>query len=141
MKACFVYTSLTGNTKAIIDMINQEMISSGIETKIYKVKDLPYESLTLYDYLIIGTYTFGNGVLPKEMRPLYDYFSHVDMPSLKSAIVGTGDRFYPYFCGAVDQLVEPLNQHTDLRVTMKVELYPEEKDKAKIPRLIQSLTK
>jgi flavodoxin I len=141
MQACLIYTSITGNTKAVMEMIYDALKQSDIAPELIHVRDLDYESLPYYDYIIVGTYTFGNGDIPREMIPLYQHLSQTDLRHLRSAIVGTGDRFYPYFCGAVDRFVEPMQQQTDLRVTLKVELSPEQKDREKIPRLIASLTR
>lgn len=121
--------------------IYDALIDTNILPDLVHVKDLNYDILTNYDYLIVGTYTFGNGDIPREMLPFYHYLFDANLTHIKSAIVGTGDRFYPYFCGAVDRFVEPMQQQTDLRVTLKVELYPEQRDKDKIPLLIASLTK
>ncbi|GEM01078.1 flavodoxin I [Halolactibacillus halophilus] len=141
MHACLIYTSITGNTQAVMENINDALAQLDITPQLIHVRDLDFEMLSHYDYLIIGTYTFGNGDIPKEMMPLYHYLSQTDLTHVRSAIVGTGDRFYPYFCGAVDRFVAPMQQRTDLRVTLKVELYPEQKDRDKIPRLIASLTR
>lgn len=141
MHACLIYTSITGNTKAVMEMINDTLKQSEVMTDFIDVRALDVESLPHYDYIIVGTYTFGNGDIPREMLPLYQYLSQTDLRHVRSAIVGTGDRFYPYFCGAVDCFVEPMQQQTDLRVTLKVELYPEQKDRDKIPQLITSLTR
>lgn len=141
MRACLIYTSITGNTKAVMEMISDALTQSDIKPQLIHVRDLDFETLPGYDYLIVGTYTFGNGDIPREMMPLYHYLSQTDLRHVRSAIVGTGDRFYPYFCGAIDRFVEPMQQQTDLRVTLKVELYPEQKDRDKLPRLIASLTK
>ncbi len=139
MQACLIYTSITGNTKAVMEMIYDALKQSDITPHLIHIRELDFEVLPHYDYIIVGTYTFGSGNLPKEMLPLYQYLSQTDLTQIRTAIVGTGDRFYPYFCGAVDRFAEPMQHQTDLRVTLKVELYPEHKDRAKIPRLIASL--
>ena len=123
-----VYTSVTGNTEALMRMIEQVFQLKGLPIDVYPINIFDLEHLEQWDAIIIGSYSWGNGNIPYEMRALFTAIEQQDTHSIVTAVFGTGDSFYPHFCGAVDQFRDMLYVHTDLAVTLKVELLPQQQD-------------
>lgn len=131
MNAAIIYTSITGNTRSLAELIYQGMLNNGLHTDFISVDNLNYNTLSTYDVIAIGTYTWDNGDLPLEMEELFNAFEEQSMEHVITGVFGTGDSFYPYYCGAVDLFRDMLYVHTNLAVTLKVELTPQPDDKAR----------
>ncbi|MCP8616204.1 flavodoxin domain-containing protein [Salirhabdus salicampi] len=129
MKVALIYTSITGNTKELVNILSYFFQSDyQIEPDLYLVHDFPQSRLAEYDAVVIATYSWGNGQIPREMIPLYMAFEQQNVKRLVTGVAGTGDTFYPHFCGAVDKFRDMLYVHTKLQVTLKIELLPQTKD-------------
>jgi len=126
MKIAIIYSSMSAskNTESVAQYIHKELEDS----ELHLVEHFSLEALPMYDAIIIGTYTWGNGEIPQEMQPVYDAFLKQDLSHIVTGVFGTGDTFYPRFCGAVDVFKDLLAEKTNLAVTLKVELYPQSKD-------------
>ena len=138
LKACIVYTSTTGNTKEVATAVYSQLAAQ-LNTDFISIDSFDFSTINTYDFFIIGTYTWGNGQLPQEMKALYQAIETHANKHLRTAVFGTGDRFYPLFCGAVDRFRDMLYEKTDLAVTLKVELSPQQGDYQKIPVFIDKL--
>ncbi|SDC05356.1 flavodoxin I [Pelagirhabdus alkalitolerans] len=139
MKACIIYSSVTGNTYQLAQEV-YDTLSASIEDLDYvHVDEIDYDQLLNYDFIAIGTYTWGSGDLPMEMEPLFDWFEEQSPKHLRTAVFGTGDSFYPNFCGAVDLFRDMLYVKTTLTVTLKVELMPQSHDIKKVPTFCDRL--
>ncbi|WP_017473724.1 flavodoxin domain-containing protein [Amphibacillus jilinensis] len=141
MKALVVYSSVTGNTSALAEVIYHDMIKHIDHVDFLTIDELDYQQLATYDVLAIGTYTWGNGELPPEMDDLYYEIEQQSVDHLITGIFGTGDSFYPYFCGAVDHFRDMLFVHTELAVTLKVELVPQTEDLSKVSTFCNRLVR
>ena len=97
--------------------------------------------LAEYDAVVIGTYTWGDGEIPPEMHLLYEAFESRNVKHIITGVVGTGDRFYPHFCGAVDEFRDMLFVRTELAVTLKVELSPQQSDKERCAKFVELILK
>jgi flavodoxin I len=114
-KLAIVYTSVTGNTEEVASILYQASKLNFKHVSIYPVNLLPRINLEEFDAVLIGTYTWGNGVF------------------------GTGDSFYPDFCGAVDEFRNMLYAHTTLAATLKIELMPQVGDLKKCYQFVGSI--
>ncbi|QOR67871.1 flavodoxin domain-containing protein [Cytobacillus suaedae] len=123
MKIAIIYTSSTGNTAEVAHTIH-----SLIGGELFKVNTFNLSELAMYDAILVGSYTWGNGEIPREMTSLYEAFSRQELQHVVTGVFGTGDRFYPKFCGAVDLFRDKLALHTSLAVTLKVEQMPQNED-------------
>lgn len=132
MKAAIIYTSITGNTDVLAEQVYKEMHTSGISAELIAIDDFHYDTLTNYDIVLVGTYTWDNGEIPLEMEELFSAFETQQVKHIRTGIFGTGDSFYPYYCGAVDLFRDMLYVHTNLTVTLKVELMPQQNDYSRI---------
>jgi flavodoxin I len=112
-----------------------------MEVTAIRVADFPLEKLSRYDAIVIGTYTWGDGDIPDEMRHLYNEFEVQAVKNVVTGVVGTGDQFYPNFCGAVDKFRDMLYVQTQLAVTLKIELTPQLQDLKRCKKFVDSLIK
>ncbi|MDX8044460.1 flavodoxin domain-containing protein [Gracilibacillus sp. S3-1-1] len=128
MKAAIIYTSVTGNTSTLADIIGEKMNQHQVETDLIPVDEFQASQLHDYDIVTIGTYSWDNGDLPMEMEEVFEAFEEEDVKHVTTGVFGTGDSFYPYYCGAVDSFRDMLYVHTNLAVTLKVELTPQDED-------------
>lgn len=139
MRAAIIYSSVTGNTKGLACIIQQIFRSNDVEVALFKANTFPLNALDSYDFVVIGTYTWGSGEIPKEMIGVYKAFELHGKKSLITGVFGTGDSFYPSFCGAVDAFRDMLFVHTNLAVTLKVELMPQLQDYARCEKFVRLL--
>ncbi|MRG87566.1 flavodoxin domain-containing protein [Salinibacillus xinjiangensis] len=137
MKVAIVYTSVTGNTEGLANRIAQQFERCQCEVEEYRVEEFLLEWVKDFDILVIGTYTWGNGEVPEKMKPLLRDLQRLELPHLVTGVFGTGDRFFPHFCGAVDHFKNVLMNRTKLAVTLKVELFPQKQDETKCLKFVE----
>lgn len=88
---------------------------------------------------MIGTYSWGDGQIPERFLPVLEaVITHME-PDVPVGVFGTGDRFYPSFCGAVDELCARLSQRFDVRASLKIELMPQTGDTNAIQSFLHRL--
>ncbi|WP_338036496.1 flavodoxin domain-containing protein [Neobacillus notoginsengisoli] len=126
-----IYTSVTGNTKDLAEHLCSCFEENGQFPILYDISKFPFSEIERFHVVIIATYTWGNGDIPASMQPLYDAFEQQNTKSIITGVAGTGDSFYPSFCGAVDAFRDMLYVKSTLAATLKIELAPQESD---IPR-------
>ncbi|MEH7306235.1 flavodoxin domain-containing protein [Neobacillus drentensis] len=136
-----VYSSKTGNTKDVVHLIRQLFLEEKIDVTLFRIDEFPVMNVIHYEAVVIGTYTWGNGEIPLEMMELYRAFEKLDVKGVLTGVVGTGDSGYPKFCGAVDEFKDMLYVHTNLMVTLKIELSLQMNDILKCQRFVNSLVK
>lgn len=136
MKIAIVYSSVTGNTEELAKLLEVRLRSLG-DVSCVCIKDFPLSDLSQYDGLIIGTYTLGDGEVPFEMVPLLQEFLQSPREHLVTGIFGTGDSFYPKYCGAVDVFRDVLKETSNLAVTLKVELMPQLEDLIRCDKFVE----
>lgn len=137
MKIAIVYSSITGNTKELISILRELFLKYNFEISESRIDEFPLANLSRFDAIVIGTYTWGNGEIPDEMVPLYKAFENQDVKNIVTGVAGTGDQFYPNFCGAVDEFRDMLYVHTRLAATLKVELVPQQKDLTRCHKFVE----
>lgn len=96
---CIVETK-TGNTSTFLSFlslhVNEDLI----------VYENDYEILTTikeFDKIIIGTYTWAAGKIPKRLKD-FIIKHHKDLKDKDIFVFGSGNSIYAKFCGAVDGL-------------------------------------
>ncbi|MED1125244.1 flavodoxin domain-containing protein [Bacillus atrophaeus] len=144
MKSLIIYSSAsaTKNTREIGRHIHQAMGNIDMNVDFLSIREFgDLERISEYDIVVVGTYSWGNGKIPRQMRPLADYFEQHPNKNLVTGVFGSGDSFYPRFCGAVDQFKALLSNTTNLAVTLKVELYPQDEDIAKVSKFAELIKK
>jgi flavodoxin I len=139
LSVAIVYTSLSGNTKELAEELYQIFLTKSVQISIYSIEEFSVSDLCNYNAVAIGTYTWGNGEIPREMRQVYQAFESIKRKDITTAVFGTGDSCYPMFCGAVDQFRDMLYVHTNLAATLKVELLPQEQDIKRCRKFVEIL--
>ena len=110
MKTALLYWSKTGNTRTFVDFFVKHSTN---EVDLYDMKKNLFKphDLLKYDKICIGTYTWGYGKIPKEVKQFF--INNQDLLSDKIFFLyGSGNSVYPKFCGAIDNLeiiLEDLN--------------------------------
>lgn len=130
-QALIIYTSLTGNTEACADIVAEQLEENGIEVTILDVMQAEAEDFLDYDICLVGCYAYGDhGVLPDEIEDLYQELEHLDLKGKIYGSFGSGDDFYPLFCGQIEdfEIKFELTGATKGAEGVKVNLYPEEED-------------
>jgi len=125
MKALIIYTSLSGNTKDLAELINYNLQRYGCEVHISDAKE--FHSPSGYDIAIIGSYTWGSGAMPVAIRKYLKNFLVENKTSLPSfAVFGTGDTQWGErnYCKAVDEMKYHLSKHTKVLGILKLEQNP-----------------
>jgi flavodoxin I len=141
MRLAIIYTSITGNTEAVADELYRLFHTNSVDITMYRVEEFDITNLYQFDAIAIGTYTWGNGEIPMEMQGLYYEFESLCKKDMITAVFGTGDSFYPNYCGAVDRFRDMLYVHTNLAATLKVELSPQNQDVYRFQRFVESMIK
>ncbi|MDQ6595671.1 flavodoxin [Bacillus salipaludis] len=128
MKLAIVYTSITGNTKELATILGGLIKGYDIDTQLFTIEEFPLWQISQFDGVVVGTYTWGNGEIPEEILPLFRAFETQETDTIVTGVFGTGDQFYPHYCGAVDKFRDMLYVQSELAVTLKVELTPQLQD-------------
>ncbi|UII54362.1 flavodoxin domain-containing protein [Cytobacillus spongiae] len=139
MKIAIVYTSISGNTKEVAELLFQQFYQEENHVDLYSIHEFDLARMDEYDALLIGTYTWGDGELPESMWPLYQRIEKEPFPSLITGVFGTGDCFYPKYCGAVDVMKDLLQTQTNLAVTLKIELSPQLQDIGRCEAFVEKI--
>jgi flavodoxin I len=139
MRIALVYTSKTGNTEALMEVIKECFKEQEIDLTVSRVEHFPLNDLARFNAIVIGTYTWGNGEIPSEMMKLYRAFEQQSVKNVVTGVAGTGDSGYHHFCGAVDEFRNMLYVHTNLAVTLKIEVVPQPSDIDRCRRFVKAM--
>ncbi|MET3086234.1 flavodoxin [Priestia megaterium] len=130
------YASMSGNTEAIADLIEEELVKHGLHVKRAEVYDIDASDLVSAESIIFGAYTWGDGELPDDFLDLYDEMDDIELSQKQMAVFGSGDSSYDVFCGAVDLIEEKIKRRNgNIAVPgLKIELSPfgEDVEKCKV---------
>ncbi|MDW4506783.1 flavodoxin [Priestia megaterium] len=130
------YASMSGNTEAIADLIEEELVKHGLHVKRAEVYDIDASDLVSAESIIFGAYTWGDGELPDDFLDLYDEMDDIDLSQKQMAVFGSGDSSYDVFCGAVDLIEEKIKKRNgNIAVPgLKIQLSPfgEDVEKCKV---------
>ncbi len=134
-KICIVYASLSGNTEDIANLIKANL------EKNYLVDLKPAEytlfnDVSSYDGIIIGTYTWNDGIIPFEFN---QFFTSIDerIKDKYIGIYGSGDMKYKFYCTAVDSFYNKVKSFgTKISENkLKMELGPDNEEKIKLIKI------
>lgn len=140
-RVAIIYASVTGNTKELAKLLESSFQQYGLFPFLCEANRFPLEKFKEFDAIVIATYTWGSGEIPGSMRPVYEAFEQQDLMHITTAIAGTGDSFYPHFCGALDAFRDMLYVRTKLAATLKVELAPQDSDSPRCHLFVKSILK
>ena len=123
-----VYTSATGHTECLAHMVADALVRQGLQPDVFRVKEFDLAKLSRYDIVLVGTYTWMNGEIPKQLHSLFETMEQQEKV-LITGVFGTGDRCFATYCGAVDLFRDMLHAKTILAATLKVEQMPSTDDR------------
>lgn len=137
-RTAIVYTSATGHTARLAEMVEAALGAEGIEAELFTAAEFPLHELSRYDILLVGTYTWGSGEIPQQLYGLYKALEKAP-PRLVTGVFGTGDRCFANYCGAVDLFRDMLYARSELAATLKVEQMPAPQDAMRCRKLAASV--
>lgn len=106
-----VFGSTMGNTESVARSIADQLKEkTNTKVVIKNVKDTSVEELSNYKELLLGSSTWGDGELQDDMVSFHEELGNISLSGVKSAAFGTGEKSWPQFCKAVDDLEEQLNR-------------------------------
>ena len=109
--ALIVYGSTTGNTEYVAGVAEKALAGAGFAVKKMDASGVSAPGLCDgYDLVLFGCSTWGDDSieLQDDFVPLFDEFDAINANGKKTAVFGTGDTSYTYYCGAVDAIAEKL---------------------------------
>lgn len=134
-KIAIVYASQSyfKNTKLVADMIKDIYVQNGADVDMMRFEDVPADiNFHEYDHVDFGMYTWDNGAIPEEALGMYESINRLLSKDTTTSVFGTGDTFYPNFCGALTIYREELAKHSTFLYTLRIELKPQSSD---LPRI------
>ena len=81
-----------GSTYGTCTDISQRMVAILKEVDLFEVSAFDFSTLKNYDKIILGTSTWGAGILQQEWEKNIESLKSVDLSGKKVAIFGTGDQ-------------------------------------------------
>jgi len=143
-KVLIVYATWTGNSKEIAEVAANSFKEKDCEVQLSDCLQVKAEAFLAVDICVIATYTYGSeGNLPFEMEGFYEELEELDLSGKVFGTLGSGERFYGYFCKAAidfDELFEAVGAIRGANV-VKIELGPNEEDRKHIARFAADLIK
>lgn len=108
------YGSSTGNTELIAEKM-QDLLGADL-ADIYNVDTASIDDINKYQYLIIGTPTWGIGDMQDDMEEFVETLEKADLKDKKVALFGLGDQdTYPEsFVDGIGDLYDKLNEKTNI---------------------------
>ncbi|MBU5466052.1 flavodoxin [Virgibacillus sp. MSJ-26] len=109
MRVLIAYLSYSGNTQEVAELIKEDCRHHNFIVDIHRIGiDAPVKPSD-YDYIFLGTFTWGEGTTPDEVK---DFILEIGYKPNNIAVFGTGDTQFggdEQFCLAVDKLVKFYN--------------------------------
>lgn len=139
LEVAIVYSSVTGNTAELAGMLMKCAQERWQNVRVFTPKEFCYQKISGFDVVLVGTYTWGSGEVPHEMRKVYRHFETEECKGVVTAVFGTGDSFFAEYCGAVDRFRDMLFEQTRLAAVLKVELNPQEQDWARCKKFVAAV--
>lgn len=137
MRTAIVYISGGGNTKALADLIQENLFDHEVE--LLKMEDISAKVLEDYDGIILGCYSWdGTGLPPKAedfLEELED--NDINLTDKVTAVFGTGETNFSHFCIAVDIFASFFDHFSKLCVTLKVEQLYQDSDIVKVEKFCE----
>lgn len=130
MKVLIRYVSMTSNTEDIMIVLKNKLETLNCEVKVEELDFVHLQKLSAYDLVLFGSYTWGDGDLPYELEDMYEDLDDVDLTGISFGIFGSGDRFYPAFCQAVDLLADKVKERGGdvFSSLLKIEFSPDSEE-------------
>ncbi|MGV3487651.1 MAG: flavodoxin [Tuberibacillus sp.] len=115
MRVLICYASFSGNTKEVAELIKNRLEQENFKVDMHRIhpRHLATVDPSLYDVMLIGTFTWGKGTTPKFVK---DFIFQIGYKPPHVFVFGTGDTQFggdDLFCHASVKLAKfynsPLN--------------------------------
>lgn len=131
-KILMIYASQSGNTEMITDIIAHHLqtLQHEVILKSFDFDAIDVDTLSDYNAVLVGTYTWDDGELPYEVEDFYIDLEEADIKGLLFGVYGSADSFYDTYGLAID-LVAIRAQNLGANVIperLKIDLTPDKKD-------------
>jgi flavodoxin I len=138
MKIGVIYASMSGNTEAIADLIDEQLKNHNHDVDVKDMLSLPASDFMNYDLIFIGMYTWGDGDYPDECLDIIEEIEQLNLEEKPFALFGSGDTSYPEFCGALDKLKELIENQNGvcLGEPLRIEFNPSKADEEEINQFV-----
>lgn len=136
-----VYSSVTGNTAELAGMLLECAQTRWTDVRVFDPREFCREKMGDFDVVLVGSYTWGSGEIPHDMQRVYQHFENADCKNIVTAVFGTGDSFFAEYCGAVNRFRDMLFDQTQLAAVLKVELSPQEQDRARCEKFVEAVAR
>ncbi|MEK3886130.1 flavodoxin [Bacillus sp. FSL K6-3431] len=100
------YASYSGNTKEVAELIEKRLLEEAYSVNVYRIGSGTIPDPSLFDVLMIGTFTWGKGATPDDVK---DFVYEIGYKPPNVFIFGTGDTQFggdTLFCHATDKLAK-----------------------------------
>jgi len=143
-KILMIYASQSGNTEMITDIIAANLKDLGHEVfiKSFDFDAIDMDTLTDFDAVLVGTYTWDDGELPYEVEDFYIDLEDTDITGLLFGAYGSADSFYDTFGLAID-LVAVRAENFGANVIderLKIDLDPDREDEERCAQYAQTIS-
>ncbi|WP_238784931.1 diflavin oxidoreductase [Blattabacterium cuenoti] len=102
-----VYGTETGNAKNLAFSIYQEARKKNIIFKVISIDQYRLSDLEKEDYLLLIISTHGDGEPPSSAKSFFDFIhkkNDLNISKLKYSVLALGDKSYPFFCKAGEDI-------------------------------------
>lgn len=143
-KILMIYASQSGNTEMITDIIAHHLqnLSHEVLIKSFDFDAIDVDTLTDYDAILVGTYTWDDGELPYEVEDFYIDLEDADIKGVLFGVYGSADSFYDTYGLAID-LVAVRAQNLGANVIperLKIDLTPDRKDEERCAEFARTVS-
>lgn len=106
IKLNILYGTDTGNSKRVAQQLVQLAKQNGITTKALSLDQYKYAQFTKEEHVFIIMSTHGEGEPPEAAKKFYDALHQetASLAHLKYAVLALGDKSYPLFCKAGEDI-------------------------------------
>lgn len=98
-----LYGSQSGNAEGLAKRIGKESATQGYQARVLEMAQAVSLDFSKESRLVCITSTWGDGEMPDNAKPFWDYLNSDLSPSLANlqfSVLALGDRNYPAFCQA-----------------------------------------
>ncbi len=114
-KIGIIYGSSTGNTEYIAEKIGKNF-EGNYDVEIHNVDSVNKKDIEKFDYLILGTSTWGVGDMQDDWDDYINIFLEADISQKKTALFGLGDQevYSESFVDGMGHLYDAIKKKTNV---------------------------
>lgn len=138
MRALIAYCSYSGNTKEVAELLKESLLENDVVADIHRIGADPLMNPEHYDLILIGTFTWGKGKVPDEVK---DFVLQIGYKPDHVAVFGTGDTQFggdELFCHAAVKLAQFYKSRWEV---LKIEQSPRGAQEKKVKTWIEEVLK